>query len=63
MDKKRGRGRPRKDWRRMFKVVVLLDEMEAARFQALCLAEGVSSSAMGRKLFNVAAELAFQEGK
>ena len=60
---KRGRGRPRKAIKRMFKVVVLLDEIEAAKFQALCLAEGLGSSAMGRKLFNVATQLAFPEGK
>ena len=60
---KRGRGRPRKDVKRMFKVVVLLDEMEAAKFQALSIAEGLSASAMGRKLFNMATKMAFPEGK
>lgn len=59
---KRGRGRPRKAIKRMFKVVVLLDEMEAARFQALCISEGLTASAMGRKLFNMATA-AFTEVK
>ena len=63
MDKKKGRGRPRKASKREFAVIVLLEEVEAAKFQALCITEGLTASSMGRKLFNMATTAAFAEGK
>ena len=63
MDKKKGRGRPRKASKREFAVLVLLEEVEAAKFQALCITEGLTASSMGRKLINMATKLAFPEEK